>query len=96
MKILPIQNRVLVKRDTPTEKIGSIIVPDTAKVPVTRGTVLAVGPGKVLDNGRRIEPTVKTGDKILFGKYSGSEFEDDGEKRLFMTEDEILGVVEEE
>ena len=94
-RIRPMNDRVLVRRDPPTEKIGSIIVPDNAKEPLTRGTVLAVGPGKVGKNGQRIEPSVKTGDHIIFGKYSGSDFEQDGEKRMFMNEDEIYAVVEE-
>lgn len=96
MKIIPIQDRVLVKRDQTDPKIGSIIIPDTAQQPVTRGVVLAAGPGRVLDSGMRLEPSIKTGDKIIFGKYSGSEFEQDGEKRMFMKEDEILAVIEED
>jgi len=97
MKVRPIQNRVLVKRDPPTDQTkGGIVIPDIAKEPLTRGTVLAVGPGKVLDDGTRIPLELKAGDKIIFGKYSGSEFEHDGERRMFMTEDEILAVIDEE
>jgi len=97
MKIRPIMNRVLVKRHAPEEKSkGGIIIPDNAKEKLTVGTVIAVGRGKVLDNGRLVEPEVKAGDKIVFGKYSGSEFQDQGDDRLFMSEDEILGVIEED
>jgi chaperonin GroES len=97
MNIRPIGDRVLVRRDSAEEKTqGGIIIPDNAKEPLTRGTVLAVGPGRVLDNGARLEPTLKTGDHILFGKYSGSDFENDGEKRIFMREKDILGVIEED
>src|SRR4029077_15791803 len=97
MKIRPINDRVLVRRDDAeaTSK-GGIIIPDNAKEPLTRGTVLAVGPGKALDGGGRLEPRVKAGDRVVFGKYSGSEFEHDGEKRMFMNEEDILGVIEED
>lgn len=98
MKIRPIHSRVLVKRDPPTEKTkGGIIVPDMAREKLTIGTVLAVGPGRITDSGRRIEPDVKKDDRIVFGKYSGSEVEHGGENdQIFMNEDEILGVIEEE
>lgn len=96
MKIIPLQDRLLVKRDDAESKIGSIIIPDNAKEPVTRGVVLAVGPGRVLDSGARIEPRLKAGDKVIFGKYSGSEFENDGEKRIFMKEEDVLGVIEDD
>lgn len=98
MNIRPIHSRVIVKRDPPTEKTkGGIIIPDAAKEKLTIGTVLAVGPGRITDSGRRIEPTIKTGDRVVFGKYSGAEIEHGGENdRIFMTEDEILGVIEEE
>ena len=97
MKIRPLSDRVLVRRDSADEKTkGGIIIPDNAKEPLTRGTVLAAGPGRLLDDGRRLEPMVKTGDHILFGKYSGSEFEHDNEKRIFMKEEDILGVIEDE
>jgi chaperonin GroES len=96
MKIIPLQDRVLVKRDESETKIGSIVIPDTAKEPVTRGVVLAVGPGRILDNGSRIEPRLKAGDKVIFGKYSGSEFENDGEKRIFMKEEDVLAVLVED
>lgn len=97
MKINPQNDWVLVKRDMTEEKTKSgIYIPDTAREPLTRGEVIAVGPGKVFSNGRRQEPGVKQGDRVVFGKYSGSEFEHDGEKRMFMKEEEIYGVIEEE
>jgi chaperonin GroES len=96
VNIRPIAARILVRRDPPTEKIGSIIIPENARDKLTRGTVIAVGPGKVLDSGRRVEPTLKVGDRIIFGKYSGCDFEQDREERLFMTEEEVLGVIEDE
>jgi len=97
MKIRPIHNRVLVQRDPPTETTkGGIIIPDNAKEKITKGTVIAIGPGKATDSGRFVETTLKVGDRIIFGKYSGSEFEEHGDTRLFMPEDEILGVIEED
>ena len=97
MKIRPIHNRILVKRDPPTEKVGAIIIPENAREKLTRGTVLAAGPGQMSASGRFIETTLKAGDRIVFGKYSGSEVEHRGEQdQIFMTEDEILGVIEEE
>jgi chaperonin GroES len=97
MKIRPIQNRVLVRRDPPTETTkGGIIIPDNAKEKLTRGTVLAVGPGKRTSAGVLIETTLKVGDKVVFGKYSGSDFEQDDEERVFMPEEDVLGVIEED
>jgi len=98
MKIRPIQNRILVRRDPPTDVTkGGIIIPDNAKQKLTKGTVLAVGKGKMSDRGHFIETTLKVGDRIVFGKYSGSEVENRGEEdSIFMSEDEILGVIEEE
>jgi chaperonin GroES len=96
MKIRPIQNRILVRRDPPTDVTkGGIIIPDNAKQKLTKGTVLAVGKGKMSDRGHFIETTLKVGDRIVFGKYSGSEVENRGEEdSIFMVEDEILGVIE--
>ncbi len=94
MKVRPLQNRVVVKRDASDEKSpGGIIIPDNAKQPLTRGTVVAVGPGK-FEGDRRVEPDVKTGDRILFGKYSGTEVKLDGEELLIMPEDDVYGVIE--
>jgi chaperonin GroES len=91
----PLQDRVLVKRIEEKEQIrGGIIIPDTAKEKPQEGEVVAVGQGKVLDNGTRLEMALKPGDRILFGKYSGTEVKIDGDEYLIMREDEVLGVVE--
>lgn len=96
MKIRPLSNRVVVKRDENDEKTpGGIIIPDNAKEPLTRGTVLAVGPGKRSDNGAIQEPFVKTGDRVLFGKYSGTDVPLRDGDVVIMTEDDIYGVIEE-
>jgi chaperonin GroES len=95
MKIRPLQDRVIVKRLAEEEKTkGGIIIPDTAKEKPQEGKVVAVGKGKVNDDGKLIALDVKVGDKILFGKYSGSEVKLNGEEHLIMREDDILGVVE--
>ena len=96
MKIRPLQDRVLVKRleDAVEKTKGGIIIPDTAKEKPQQGKVIAVGKGKVNDDGKVTPLDVKTGDTILFGKYSGSEIKIDGEEHLIMREEDILGVVE--
>ncbi|HLY39214.1 MAG TPA: co-chaperone GroES [Candidatus Binatia bacterium] len=96
MKIRPLQDRVIVKRlEEAVEKTkGGIIIPDTAKEKPQQGKVIAVGKGKVNDDGKLTPLDVKVGDKILFGKYSGSEIKIDGEEHLIMREEDILGVVE--
>ena len=96
MKIRPLQDRVLVKRiEEELEKTrGGIIIPDTAKEKPQQGKVIAVGKGKVGDDGKVTPLDVKSGDTILFGKYAGSEIKIDGEEHLIMREDDILGVVE--
>jgi chaperonin GroES len=96
MKIRPLQDRVIVKRiEESVEKTkGGIIIPDTAKEKPQQGKVIAVGKGKVNDDGKITPLDVKVGDKILFGKYSGSEIKIDGEEHLIMREEDILGVVE--
>jgi chaperonin GroES len=96
MKIRPLQDRVMVKRlENGVEKTkGGIIIPDTAKQKPEQGKIVAVGKGKVNDDGKRMPVGVKVGDTILFGKYSGSEVELDGEEHLIMREEDILGVVE--
>ncbi len=94
MKIKPLRDRVIVRRLNEEEKTkGGIIIPDTAKEKPQEGEVVAVGSGKVLDDGKIVPLEVKKGDKILFGKYSGTEVKVDGEEFLMMREDEILGVV---
>lgn len=95
MKIRPLQDRVIVKRLEEEEKTkGGIIIPDTAKEKPQEGKVIAVGKGKVTEDGKVIPLDVKVGDKILFGKYSGSEIKIGGEEHLIMREEDILGVIE--
>jgi len=95
VKIKPLQDRVIVKRVEEEQKTaGGIIIPDTAKEKPQQGEVLAVGPGKVLDSGTKLEMTVKVGDRVLFGKYAGSEVKIEGEEVLIMREDDILGIIE--
>lgn len=91
----PLHDRILVKRIDEKEQVrGGIIIPDTAKEKPQEGEVVAVGTGKILDNGTKLELQVKPGDKILFGKYSGTEVKIDGQEYLIMREDEVLGIVE--
>ncbi len=95
MKIRPLGDRILVKRIKEEEKTkGGIIIPDTAKEKPQEGKVVAVGKGKVTEEGKTIAPDVKAGDRILFGKYSGSEVKIEGEEHLILREDDILGVLE--
>ena len=95
MKIRPLQDRVIVKRIEEEEKTkGGIIIPDTAKEKPQEGKVIAVGKGKMSDDGKLMALDVKVGDRILFGKYSGTEVKLNGEEHLIMREDDILGVVE--
>lgn len=91
----PLHDRILVKRIDEKEQVrGGIIIPDTAKEKPQEGEVVAVGTGKILDNGTKLELQVKPGDKVLFGKYSGTEVKIDGQEYLIMREDEVLGIVE--
>ncbi len=95
MKIRPLQDRVIVKRIEEEEKTkGGIIIPDTAKEKPMEGKVIAVGKGKLLEDGKVHALDVKAGDRVLFGKYSGTEVKIDGEEHLIMREDDILGVIE--
>jgi chaperonin GroES len=95
MSFRPLGDRVLVKRVQEEEKTrGGIIIPDTAKEKPQEGEVLAVGPGARDESGKRVEPEVKVGDRILFGKWSGTEVRIDGEDLLIMKESDILGVVD--
>jgi chaperonin GroES len=95
MKIRPLQDRVIVQRVQEEERTkGGIIIPDTAKEKPQEGKVVAVGKGKVADDGKVTPLDVKSGDRILFGKYSGTEVKLDGEDYLIMREDDILGVLE--
>ena len=95
MKIRPLHDRVIVKR-TEEEKTspGGIVIPDSAAEKPIKGEVIAVGNGKLLDNGERVTPAVKPGDKVLFGKYSGTEVKVDGIEYLVMREDDIMGILE--
>ena len=95
MKIRPLHDRVIVKRlDEKEQTKGGIIIPDTAKEKPIEGKVIAAGNGKILEDGAVRPLDVKVGDKVLFGKYSGTEVKLDGEEHLIMREDEILAVVE--
>src|SRR4030042_982071 len=95
MKIRPLQDRVIVKRLEEEEKTkGGIIIPDSAKEKPQEGKVIAVGKGKTNEDGKVIPLDVKVGDKILFGKYSGSEVKIEGEELLIMREENILGIIE--
>ena len=95
MKIRPLHDRVIVKRMTEeTKSSGGIIIPDAAKEKPSRGEIVAVGNGKVLENGDVRALQVKVGDHVLFGKYSGTEFKADGEEFLYMNESDIIGVIE--
>jgi chaperonin GroES len=94
MRIKPLNDRVIIKRVAEEHKtVGGIIIPDTAKEKPQEGEVVAVGPGKRDDDGKRIALEVKKGDRILFGKYAGTEIKIDGVEHVFMREDDILGIL---
>lgn len=93
MKFRPLHDRVLVRRIEEDQKVGSIIIPDTAKEKPQQGEVIAAGPGARGEDGKIVALDVKKGDKILFGKWSGSEVKIDGEELLIMKESDILGVI---
>lgn len=95
MKIKPLHDRVIVKRLTEEEKTkGGIIIPDSAKEKPVEGKIVAVGDGKILDNGTKIPLNVKSGDRVLFGKYAGTEVTIENEEHLIMREDDILGIIQ--
>jgi chaperonin GroES len=95
MKLAPLDDRVVIKQSEAEEKsAGGIILPDAAKEKPQRGKIIAVGPGKMLDNGKRGEMNVKKGEDVLYAKYSGNEIEIDGEKLVILHEGDILGVIE--
>lgn len=95
MKIRPLHDRIVVKREEEKEvKKGGIIIPDTAKEKPQEGTVIAVGNGRVTEDGKKIPLDVKARDKILFGKYSGSEVKIDDEEYLIMKEEDVLAIIE--
>ena len=95
MKIRPLNDRVLVIREEEEQKsAGGIIIPDTAKEKPQRGKIVAAGPGKMGEDGKRIPLEVKEGDRVLFSKYAGTEIKLDGVEHVFMKEDDILSIVE--
>lgn len=95
MKLRPLQDRILIQRvEEETTTKGGIIIPDTAKEKPAEGKVTAVGNGKVGDDGKRVALEVKKGDRILFGKYSGTEVKVSGEEYLIMREDDVLGIID--
>jgi len=95
MKLRPLQDRILVQRvEEETTTKGGIIIPDTAKEKPAEGKVSAVGNGKVGDDGKRVPLELKKGDRVLFGKYAGTEVKVDGDEYLIMREEDVLGVIE--
>jgi chaperonin GroES len=95
MKLRPLHDRVIVKRIEEEGKTkGGIIIPETAKEKPIEGKVTAVGAGKILENGKKLPLQVKKGDRILFGKYAGTDIKIDGEEHLIMREDDIIAIVE--
>jgi len=95
MKVRPLADRILVKREEPGDTVrGGIIIPDTAKEKPQEGKVIAVGPGRVDDQGKRVALEVKVGDRILIGKYAGTEVKIDGDEHIIMREDDVLAVIE--
>jgi len=94
-KVRPLHDRVIVKRLEEQEKTkGGIIIPDTAKEKLIEGKIIAVGAGKVMENGKRMPLQVKEGDRILFGKYAGTDIRIEGEEHLIMREDDIIAIFE--
>ena len=95
MKLHPLYDRVIIKRlESETKTAGGIVIPDTAKEKPMKGEVIAVGKGRILDSGQVVAPSVKVGDKVLIGKYSGSEFKMDDVEYVAVKEDEIIAVVD--
>jgi chaperonin GroES len=95
MKLTPLDDRVVIKQsEAEAKSAGGIILPDAAKEKPQMGKIIAVGPGKILDNGKRGEMNVKKGEEVLYAKYSGNEIEIDGENYVILHEGDILGVIE--
>lgn len=93
--IRPLRDRIIVRRIEEQEQVrGGIYIPDTAKEKPQEGEVIAVGNGRILDNGSKVELDVKAGDRVLFGKYAGTEIKLDGDEYLILREDDVLGVIE--
>ena len=94
MNVRPLHDRIIVSRiEEGEQKIGGIIIPDSAKEKPLQAEVIAVGSGRLLDNGSRVAPAVKAGDKVLIGKWSGTDVKIDGEDYVILKEDEVLGIV---
>jgi len=94
MKVTPLSDRILVRRmESAEEKRGGIIIPDTVKEKPQQGEVIAIGPGRMTDEGKRVSPEVKKGQKVLIGKYSGTEVKIDGKEYIILREEDILGIV---
>lgn len=95
MSVKPLEDRVLVKPvEAETKTASGIYLPETAKEKPVRGTIVATGPGKLMENGKRAQMSVKNGDTVVYGKYSGTEVEIKGQKHLIIRETELLGVIE--
>jgi chaperonin GroES len=95
VKLRPLRDRIIVERSSAEEKTtGGIVLPDTAKDKPKQGTIISVGPGKVLENGKVLEPQVKKGDKILFGSFAGTEVKIEGKEYLILSEGDILAILE--
>lgn len=95
MKLRPLDDRVVIKQSEAEEKTaGGIILPDTAKEKPQIGKIIAVGPGKILDNGKRAEMSVKKNDTVIYAKYMGNDIEIEGEKYVILKESDVLGIVE--
>jgi chaperonin GroES len=94
MNVKPMEDRVLLKpMEAETKTLGGIIIPDNAKEKPQKGEVIAVGPGKITDKGQKIEMTLKKGDKVLYGKYSGTEITIDGQEYLITRESDVLAII---
>ena len=95
MKVRPLADRILVKREDPAETVkGGIIIPDTAKEKPQEGKIINTGPGRLDENGKRVPLEVKKGDRVLIGKYAGTEVKIDGDEHIIMREDDVLAVLE--
>ncbi|MGA2093728.1 MAG: co-chaperone GroES [Sedimentisphaerales bacterium] len=95
MKLVPLDDRIIVKQSEAEEKTaGGIILPDAAKEKPQRGKIIAVGPGKMQDNGKRSEMSVKKGDEVIYTKYMGNDIQIDGEKYVILHENDVLGIIE--
>ncbi len=94
MKVTPLSDRVLIRRlEAAEEKRGGIIIPDTAKEKPQQGEIISVGPGRLTEDGKRVEPEVKKGQRVLIGKYAGTEVKIDGQEFIILREDDILGIL---